>query len=160
MYFFYGSACIAFLVSNCNMIRNICQYCRHVLKRKHLIPVYCGWTFQFLKNMVTFPPHMVTFPWYFYKTTSRIKTTKIAWVLLFLPRWSKSKVAPSIIDASICLYDFQNRILCDMQNTFSFFSRPLQFLNISLASNIFEFTNTMANTVQCHFTSFLIGPFR
>ena len=80
--------------------------------------------------MVTFPPHTVTFPWYFYKTTSRIKTTKIAWVLLFLPRWSKSKVAPSIIDASICLYDFQNRILYDMQNTFSFFSRLLQLLNM------------------------------
>ena len=110
---------------------NIYQYCKKVLKRTHLIPLdYYGWTFQFWKNMVTFPPHTVTFPWYFYKTTSQIKTTKIAWVLLFLPRWSKSKVAPSIIDASICLYDFQNRILYDMQNTFSFFSRLLQLLNM------------------------------
>jgi len=61
----------------------------------------------------------------------------------FLPNWSKSKVASSIIDASICLYDFQNRILYDMQNTFSFFSRLSQLLNmLSLPVYLNKFTNT------------------
>ena len=112
-------------------------------------------TFQFWKNIVTFPPYTVTFPWYFYKTTSRIKTTKNAWAFFYPDGVSLRLLLVSSMQAFACtIFKIGFSVICKTHSVSSHV-----FCSYSTCSRFqfIEFTNNMANTVQCHFPSFPIG---